>query len=137
MYRKKKISDISEPTQAERPKRFIRQNSYCSLQCRSRSTKRPSVQKDNPKGAENMCQFTVELPMKMQTESMKINPKMEKELQNTKKQFSASMKTSRKLRNDLSEAMPTLEEQLALSIPASDELSALRSQYKKLKIYFN
>lgn len=37
MLNKKKTSNISEPTQAERPKRFIRRNSIHTLHCRSGS----------------------------------------------------------------------------------------------------
>jgi hypothetical protein len=40
MSAKKKQSDISEPTQPERPKRFMRRNSFHTLHCRSGSLKK-------------------------------------------------------------------------------------------------
>ena len=73
MYRLKKFSNISEPTEAERPKRFTRQNSYCSFECRSRSGRKHSVEHINKTKREDNNNITVELPPKIQTESMKID----------------------------------------------------------------
>ena len=40
MSARKKVSNCSEPTQSERPKRFIRRNSLHTLMCRSGSLKK-------------------------------------------------------------------------------------------------
>ena len=43
MHCKKKSSNISEPTQAERPRRFIRRNSIHTLHCREGSLNKLST----------------------------------------------------------------------------------------------
>jgi hypothetical protein len=61
MRPRKITSGDSEPTQPERPRRFIRRNSFCTLNCRSGSLRKS--RENNPQ-----TQQTPEKPAKPQRE---------------------------------------------------------------------
>ena len=100
MSARKKVSNCSEPTQSERPKRFIRRNSFHTLMCRSGSLKKyqtnseelspeqppsplpvpskphiktPPIEPDSPQLFRTFCQ-PHEISLKRGSGSMRIDP---------------------------------------------------------------
>jgi hypothetical protein len=72
MHRKKKISDVSEPTQPEREKRFVRQSPHCSSNCKSSSIRKSLEKNDNLEMINLITDIPVRLPLKNHTVSMKF-----------------------------------------------------------------
>lgn len=97
MYRKKKISNVSEPTQTTQPehsKKFVRKNSYCSLNCRSASQKRSAEKTLNLEEHQLNTEIRIDLPVKGHTESLRF-PKNPEESPLASKNNTMSMKLAR------------------------------------------
>lgn len=135
MRGRKKQSDASEPTQPERPKRFVRRNSFCTINCRSGSLQKyPSVSEQLAPSSPNP-ERTLEKPSKLHTETQKFFKEMQQPFEPVLRRCSGSMRvdtTKAKEEHLQNERMETIRKELETR---RQEVELLEGQCKRLKVY--